>query len=58
MLIFGVDVPLVELVFIMTIVIFIILIESIILMSLVFKQMQKTKELHSKVEQQLNQGKK
>lgn len=45
MLIFGVDIPLVEVIFAMAFVIFIILIELIVLVLLMLKQMHKTKQL-------------
>ena len=45
MLVFGVDVPLVEVIFTLALVIFFLLVESIIVVALLLKQMNKTKQL-------------
>ncbi len=45
MLVFGVDVPLVEIILIFAIVIFILLVESVIILALLVKQLQKTKNV-------------
>jgi hypothetical protein len=45
MLIFGADIPLVEVVFGLAVIIFMILLEVIVLVLLMLKQMQKTKQL-------------
>ncbi len=45
MLVFGIDIPLVEVVFALAIIIFILLIEIIILVSMMVKQLQKAKKL-------------
>ena len=50
MLIFGVDIPLVEVVFALAVIIFIILVELIVLVSLMLKQMHKTKQLGDLIE--------
>jgi len=50
MLLFGVDVPLVEVVFALAVVMFILLIEMIIVISLMIKEMNKTKHLTELVE--------
>ena len=42
MLVYGIEVPLVEIIFILTIVIFVLMIESIILILLLIKQLNKT----------------
>ncbi len=47
MLVFGVDIPLMELVFSFAIILFLILIEAIIIISLLVKQLNKTKQLVS-----------
>ncbi|MBI2125298.1 hypothetical protein HYU08_01960 [Candidatus Woesearchaeota archaeon] len=45
MLVFGVDIPLVEIILIFGVVIFILLIESVIIIALLVKQLQKTKNV-------------
>ena len=45
MLVFGVDIPLVEIILIFAIVIFILLVESVIILALLVKQLQKTKNV-------------
>lgn len=50
MLVFGVDVPLVEVVFAMGIIILILLIESLIVIGLLIKQVGKTKKVGEAVE--------
>jgi len=45
MLAFGVDIPLVEIILIFGIVVFILLIESVIIIGLLVKQLQKTKNV-------------
>ena len=45
MLVFGVDVPLVEVIFTLAIILFFLLVESIIVVTLLLKQMNKTKQL-------------
>jgi hypothetical protein len=45
MLVFGVDIPLVEVVISLSVIIIIVLIEVIIIVSLMLKQMNKSKEL-------------
>jgi hypothetical protein len=50
MLVFGVDIPLVEIVFTLAIVIFILLIEAIVVIALLVKQLNKTKKLGELVE--------
>ena len=45
MLVFGVDVPLVELIFAMSIIIFILLIESVIIVFLLMRQSTKMKKV-------------
>ena len=45
MLVYGIEVPLVEIIFSLTIVIFVLMIESIILILLLIKQLNKTKQL-------------
>ena len=51
MLIFGIDVPLIEIIFVLALVIFIILIEVIVIVSLLIKQMNKSKQLAFLIEQ-------
>jgi hypothetical protein len=51
MLVFGIDVPLVEVIFALAIIIFILLVESIVIISLLIKQMNKSKKLGSLIEQ-------
>ncbi len=50
MLVFGIDVPLIEIIIGLVIVIFIILVESIIVVSLMIKQLNKTRKLIGLVE--------
>jgi short subunit fatty acids transporter len=50
MLVFGVDVPLVEVVFTLAIIILILLIESLVVIMLLLKQMGKTKKVGEAVE--------
>ncbi len=45
MLVFGVDIPLVEVILVMAIIIFILLIETIIVLSLLVTQLNKAKKL-------------
>lgn len=45
MLVFGVDIPLVEIILIFGVVIFILLVESVIIIALLVKQLQKTKNV-------------
>lgn len=45
MLVFGVDIPLVEIILIFGTIIFILLIESVIIIALLVKQLQKTKNV-------------
>lgn len=45
MLVFGVDVPLIEVIFVLVIVIFIILVEIIIVVILLMQSLRKTKDL-------------
>jgi len=45
MLVFGVDIPLVEVIFALAIIIFLILIESIVVIAMLIKQMNKSKKL-------------
>ncbi|HLD80061.1 MAG TPA: hypothetical protein VJA18_05885 [Candidatus Nanoarchaeia archaeon] len=45
MLVFGVDIPLVEIILLFGVVIFILLIESVIIIALLVKQLQKTKNV-------------
>ena len=50
MLLFGIDVPLVELVLAFVIVLFLVLVEAIIIISLLVKQLNKTKKLGDLIE--------
>ena len=50
MLVFGVDIPLVEVLFVLGIIIGILLVESIVVISLLIKQMNKTNKLASLVQ--------
>ncbi len=50
MLAFGVDVPLVEIIFALALIIFVLLIETIVIISLLMKQMHKSKELSHLIE--------
>ncbi len=45
MLVFGVDIPLVEVILVLAIVIFILLVESVIIIALLVKQLQKTRNV-------------
>lgn len=45
MLVFGIDIPLVEILLIFTIVIFLLLVEAIIVISLMVKHLNKSKQL-------------
>ena len=45
MLVFGIDIPLVEVIFVLCIIIFLLLVESIVVISLLMKQMNKTNKL-------------
>ena len=45
MLIFGIDVPLIEIMFVMGVILFILLIEVIFILSLLVKHLNKTKKL-------------
>lgn len=45
MLVFGLDIPLVEVIFALAMIIFILLIEAVIVIGLLLKQMNKTKKL-------------
>ena len=45
MLMFGVDIPLVEIIFAIALIMFILLIETIVLITLLIKQINKTKKL-------------
>ena len=50
MLIFGIDVPLIELILAFVIVLFLVLVEAIIIISLLVKQLSKTKKLGDLIE--------
>ena len=50
MLVFGIDIPLVEVLFVLGIIIGILLVESIVVISLLSKQMNKTNKLASLVQ--------
>ena len=50
MLVFGIDVPLIEIVFAITIIIIILLVESLVVIMLLIKQMAKTKKVGEAVE--------
>jgi len=50
MLVFGVDVPLLEVILILTIILFLLLIESIVVIFLMVKQMNKSRKLTELVE--------
>ncbi|MFH0701276.1 MAG: hypothetical protein V2A62_02475 [Candidatus Woesearchaeota archaeon] len=45
MLVFGVDVPLIEVILALTIILFLLLVEAIVVIALLIKQLQKTKQL-------------
>ncbi|HIJ10929.1 TPA: hypothetical protein HA278_02625 [Candidatus Woesearchaeota archaeon] len=47
MLIFGVDVPLVEIILVFAIILFILLVEAIVIIGMLISQMNKTKKLSS-----------
>ena len=51
MLVFGVDIPLVEIILVFTIIIFILLVETVVIIALLVKQMNNTKKLSSLVVQ-------
>ncbi len=50
MLVFGIDVPLIEIIFAMAIILFLLLVESIVVVSLLARQMGKTKRLSELIE--------
>ena len=50
MLIFGIDVPLIELILAFVVVLFLVLVEAIIIISLLVKQLNKTKKLGDLIE--------
>tara|TARA_Y100000310_G_C20367234_1_gene661791 strand:- start:159 stop:380 length:222 start_codon:yes stop_codon:yes gene_type:complete len=50
MLAFGVDVPLIEIIFALALIIFILLVETIVILSLLMKQMNKSKDLARLIE--------
>jgi len=50
MLIFGVDVPLVEIILTLGIIVFILFVEAVIVISLLVKQLQRTKQLGEMIE--------
>lgn len=50
MLVFGVDVPLIEVVLVFAIIIFIILVEALVIISLLVKQTNKTRKLAELIE--------
>ncbi len=50
MLVFGVDVPLIEIVFILAIILFVVLIEVIIIISMLVRQTNKSKDLSMSIE--------
>jgi len=45
MLVFGVDIPLIELVLVLAIIMFLLLIEAIVVIALMVKQLQKSRKL-------------
>ena len=45
MLVFGIDIPLVEVILVFALIIFIILLEAIVIIALMVKQLNKTKKL-------------
>jgi hypothetical protein len=45
MLVFGLDIPLVEIILIFAIIIFLLLVETVVIISLLIKQLNKTKNL-------------
>ncbi|MEK6938177.1 MAG: hypothetical protein AABX04_03990 [Nanoarchaeota archaeon] len=45
MLVFGVDVPLIEVILALAIILFLLLVEAIVVIALLIKQLQKTKKL-------------
>lgn len=62
MLVFGIDVPLVEVLFTLVIIIFLLLLEAVIIQALLMKQINRTKQLAESMEKvaqllaQLKQG--
>lgn len=50
MLVFGMDIPLVEIVLVFALIIFLLLVEAIIVISLLIKQLTKTKNLGMLIE--------
>lgn len=50
MLVFGIDVPLVEILLLLVIIIFILLVEAIVIISLLVNQMNKTKKVSELME--------
>ena len=51
MIIFGIDVPFVEVILVLVVIIFILLIEALIVLGLLIRQMNQTKKLGETVEQ-------
>lgn len=50
MLVFGVDIPLIEIIFAVGVIMFLLLIEAVVVVILLLKQMNKTRKLVSLVE--------
>lgn len=50
MLVFGIDIPLVEILLLLVIIIFILLVEAIVIISLLVNQMNKTKKMSELME--------
>ncbi len=50
MLVFGIDIPLVEVLFTLVIVIFVLLVESVIVIILLMKEMKRTRKLGELIE--------
>ena len=50
MLVFGIDIPLVEIIFTLALIMFILLVESVILIILMTKHMSKTKKISNLVQ--------
>ena len=50
MLVFGVDVPLMEIILVFTIIVFILLVEALVIIGLLMNQMGKTKKLGDLIE--------
>ena len=50
MLIFGIDVPLVEIILTLGVIIFILFVEAVIVISLLIKQLQRTRQLSELIE--------